>query len=506
VDEISQTNIDLAAERSVLAGLYSYGLDAYLDVAPMLSPLSFTDRSNQAVYKCFQHLFDEKKVKQLDESSFFAVAKELGYTWLIEKREEINHIKSIFNTHILLDNIPLFSGKIRRLEIARDLRRAMQDSDTQLSELQGDETVEHILGIPERCIFDFTAQLVRDGGNEPRLISEGMREHIIHRMDNPVEQVGLPSPWPTYNAAIGGGWRRKAVSMIGSRSGVGKSMLADNAAEHLAELQVPTLYLDTEMADEDHWYRVGANFADVKINELETGSAGKDPDKRQRVMEMLKRVEGAPFHYLNVSGNAFEETLAIIRRWIHKEVGFNEDGRTKDCCIIYDYVKLMSGEDLKFNVQEYQILGFMMTSLHNLAVRNDVPIFSLIQLNRDGLDKEDASVVAGSDRVMWLTTNFAIYKPKSDEEIQSGGLEDGTHKLVVIKQRHGPGMSRGDYINMHMDGYKARVTEGKSKYQLQKERENAEAINPQPDEVDDCPDIPFGDTDEKERTEEQPIL
>ena len=99
MNEIPVTNIDPAAERSVLAGIYSYGLDAYLDVAPMLSPLSFTDRSNQAIYKCFQHLFDEKKVKQLDESSFFAVAKELGYTWLIEKREEINHIKSIFNNN-----------------------------------------------------------------------------------------------------------------------------------------------------------------------------------------------------------------------------------------------------------------------------------------------------------------------------------------------------------------------------------------------------------------------
>lgn len=69
---------------------------------------------------------------------------------------------------------------------------------------------------------------------------------------------------------------------------------------------------------------------------------------------------------------------------------------------------------------------------------------------------------------------------------------------MVIKQRHGPGMSRGDYINMHMDGYKARVEEGKTKYQLKSERENAEAINPQPDEVEDCPDIPFGDTDGKE--------
>ena len=277
--------------------------------------------------------------------------------------------------------------------------------------------------------------------------------------------------------------------MIGARSGVGKSIISINLAEHLAELGCPVLYLDTEMCDEDQWYRVGANYADVTINELETGKAGASEKKRARVMKMLDRVECLPFDYLNISGTLFEETLAVIRRWIYKTVGFEEDGRTKNCIIIYDYVKLMNGEDLKFNVQEYQVLGFMMTSLHNLAVRNDVPVFSLIQLNRDGIDKESADVVAGSDRVMWLTTNFAIYKPKSDAEIVSGGIEHGTHKLVVIKQRHGPGMVSGDYINMYMEGDKARITEGKTKLQLKKDSE----INTKPDEVQDIQAIPFGE-------------
>jgi len=164
--------------------------------------------------------------------------------------------------------------------------------------------------------------------------------------------------------------------------------------------------------------------------------------------------------------------------------------------IIYDYVKLMNGEDLKIGVQEYQVLGFMMTSLHNLAVRNDVPIFTMIQLNRDGIDKETSDVVAGSDRVMWLTTNFAIFKPKSDEELQAFDPNEGTHKLVLIKHRHGPGMSRGDYINMKMEGAKARITEGKTKLKIKRELE--QGINPQPENVsEDLDDIPFGVDHEK---------
>tara|TARA_R110000824_G_scaffold318772_2_gene505886 strand:- start:1304 stop:2161 length:858 start_codon:yes stop_codon:yes gene_type:complete len=281
--------------------------------------------------------------------------------------------------------------------------------------------------------------------------------------------------------------------MIGARSGVGKSMLSANIAKHLAELDVPVLYLDTEMSDEDHWYRIGANYADVTINDLESGKCGGNFSERQRVEEALDKIESLPIDYINISGTPFEESLAIIRRWIHKNVGFEDDGRTKDCIIIYDYVKLMNGEDLKIGVQEYQVLGFMMTSLHNLAVRNDVPVFTMIQLNRDGIDKETSDVVAGSDRVMWLTTNFAIFKPKSDEEIQTSDPNDGTHKLVIVKHRHGSGMSRGDYINMRMEGAKARITEGKTKLKLNREREMG--VNPQPTNVsDEVDDIPFGDT------------
>ena len=104
---------------------------------------------------------------------------------------------------------------------------------------------------------------------------------------------------------------------------------------------------------------------------------------------------------------------------------------------------------------------------------------------------QTADVVAGSDRVMWLTTNFSIFKPKSDEELQMSGAEEGTHKLVIVKHRHGPGMSRGDYINMKMEGAKARITEGKTKAKIARERE--QGINPQPENVsEEIDDIPFG--------------
>ena len=100
------------------------------------------------------------------------------------------------------------------------------------------------------------------------------------------------------------------------------------------------------------------------------------------------------------------------------------DGTAKDCVIVYDYLKLMDSQGISQDLKEYQVLGFMMTSLHNFAVRYKVPILGFIQLNRDGITKETTDTASGSDRIIWLCSNFSIFKRKSDEEIADDGDDD----------------------------------------------------------------------------------
>ena len=107
-----------------------------------------------------------------------------------------------------------------------------------------------------------------------------------------------------------------------------------------------------------------------------------------------------------------------------------------------------------------------MTALHNFALRYEVPIMSFIQLNRDGINKESTDAASGSDRIMWLCSNFTIYKQKSDEEVAQDGPENGNRKLVPIIARHGEGLDDGDYINVLMKGAYAKLIEGQTAYEL----------------------------------------
>jgi len=117
-------------------------------------------------------------------------------------------------------------------------------------------------------------------------------------------------------------------------------------------------------------------------------------------------------------------------------------------------------------LKEYQLLGFMMTSLHNFAIKYKVPILGFIQLNRDGITKESTDTASGSDRIIWLCSNFSIFKRKSDEEIAEDGTKSGNRKLIPLISRHGGGLDDNDYINCYMKGWCAKITEGKTKLEL----------------------------------------
>ena len=240
----------------------------------------------------------------------------------------------------------------------------------------------------------------------------------------------------------------------------GKSLLADEVAMHVSkELKTPVLMLDTEMGKEDHWNRILANISGVEINDIATGAFADDPDKIDKVNQAVQEINDIPYEYISIAGKPFEETISIARRWILKNVGYDENGRLNDCLIIYDYLKLMSAASISSNLAEFQVLGFQITQLHNFCVEHDVACLAFVQLNRDGETKESTDVVSGSDRLVWLCTSFSIFKNKTEDEKAADGILNGDKKLIPIVSRHGPGMEDEGYICLKMDGEFARVTE-----------------------------------------------
>lgn len=247
----------------------------------------------------------------------------------------------------------------------------------------------------------------------------------------------------------------------------GKSTMALNDGLHIAsKLNLPVLYLDTEMTKDGQRPRLLSNLANLKIKDIEGGKFKDNSFMKTRLNETIQTHKNIPLYYRKISGKEFEEILSILRRWITQDVGIDENGRTKDCLIIYDYFKLMSSSSLE-DMQEFQALGFQISALSDFCGKYDVPCQAYVQLNRDGISKETSDIISQSDRLLWLCSSFAILKRKTSEEILIDGVENGNTKLIpTAEQRFGPGMEEGDYINMHVDREKCIMIEGKTKSEL----------------------------------------
>lgn len=454
---------DPASERAVLAGICQYGASAYYDVADMLQESTFNTEPNNLIFRCLVHLIRKDDNIKVDIPMIHDAAREMGFSHILIKSEEVKHLNALMNFPVELSNVRRFAAKIRKLEIAKLLHAQLEQSQQNILGLKGDETVAHILGLAEEPIFNF-CKLLNDGSDSPDKLGKNIVEHFTELAENPVDCIGIPSGFPIYDAAIGGGFREGTINVIGARPKTGKTVLSDNMGYNITKnIKIPVLNMDTEMLKEDHQYRMAARIARVPINDIETGKFAKIPSIRQKVMAAAQEVKELPYYHKSIAGMPQEDQFALMRRWIAQVPGLKADGTANRCVIIYDYLKLMDATSINGNIAEFQALGFFMTTLHNFAVRYKIPIVAFIQLNRDGITKETTDAASGSDRIVWLCSNFTIFKKKSDEEIAEDGAKVGNRKLVPVACRHGAGLESGDYINCKMEGAFASVTECQTK-------------------------------------------
>lgn len=465
---------DVAAEEAVLSGLCQYGNKVFLDISSIVDERCFTKTLNSVFFKCIHNLLSKNELPSVDVQSILSSSQEINVHSIVNKKESLDSLRSIVGTPVNKDGLSRFALKLRKIRLIKDIEQKFADGKTQLQGLNGTESTNEIISVAENIVFDLATNLDADD-TKPSAFGEGLVDILEDRFKNPVAQLGLSSGFPVWDKAIGG--LRAGVHIIGARSKVGKSTICANMGLNIAFKDIPVLYIDTEMSKQEQSDRLLASMTQIDINNIATGNIDNRFDKKAVLQAASKLGLLKNYQHRNVVGMSFENQLAMIRRWIINDVGLNPGGTAKNCLIIYDYLKLMDDADLHGDLKEYQLLGFMTSSLHNVCARYDIPVLAAIQLNRDGISKESTDVVSGSDRIVWLCTSFSILKTKSDEEIKADGPNAGNRKLVPVVSRHGAGLDDKEYINCHFQGNYSRITEGRTNFEI--------ANNPQVGNSDD---------------------
>ncbi|MFA5669982.1 MAG: DnaB-like helicase C-terminal domain-containing protein [Balneolaceae bacterium] len=444
---------DTGTERALLSGLITHGAKAFSDVDDLLVEKDFSLSFNSHLFSTIKSIVNNggDDLGSFDIPIIQMTMKSLGYTDL-EQQENLEYLVSLENCPFGIETMRKFAVQLKKLSIFRDLYSVHNSTLEYLSNLTGKEDLHSVLSYIEEKINEIASSTGHT--SEYESLGNGVRELVKKISENHVTQVGVPSGFKRWDNAIGGGLRPNTVHVIGARPKVGKSFLAANMGINISGLNVPVLYLDTELTEEAQKLRALSIITHlyntpVCLKDVETGEFSKDKKKSAAVNQAVEILEHMPFHYKNVTGLSLSEILSIVRRFVIKTVGINESGKANPCVVIYDYLKIQSAEEIERGLSEHQTIGFLMTSLHNFAVKYGISVVTFVQLNRDGIESETSNVISQSDRILWLCSSFSIFKNKDDCDINYGGSKEiGNKKIVVVDTRNGAGMEDNDFINI----------------------------------------------------------
>lgn len=232
----------------------------------------------------------------------------------------------------------------------------------------------------------------------------------------------IETPWPSLNRIIGG-LRPGAVYTVGSRPGVGKSVLGIELGLVMAQHGGVALF-SLEMSQDDVNKRILANQKQIPMNRLMSPSELTDVDYR-KIAEWRNEFR-RPF----AVNKSPQVTIGEIRRFAR-----NVDRRDPLAGVVVDYLQLM-GQAPNDKRARQEFVSDMSRNLKLLAMELDVPVVMLSQLNRElegrnnGMPKlsdlrESGSIEQDSDVVLLLHRD--IVDEGKAHELQ----------MIVAKNRHG---------------------------------------------------------------------
>jgi replicative DNA helicase len=362
------------------------------------------------------------------------------------------------------------------LDISRQIERFVTKMDTS----QPYSTI--VEGMDK--IYNDTIRTFELGENKVVDLAEMAEELVEERGENPPEEIGFMSPYPTINKIYGSLLRPGNMVVFAARAKAGKtSIMLDFLLKTSYKYKVPVLHFDNgEMSEEELIFRMVSGMSGVPMHLLESGkwrTCGYKNWNAEEVVERVrgvwKQMKGIKILYENVAGMSPEEMISLLKRIYYSQVG-----RGNPMIFSFDYIKIDYGSLGKGS--EHNYVGKMINSFKQ-AIHRDlkfdgkacVSMATSVQTNRTGIIKnkdsktvvDDESSIALSDDIIRFASHTAILRQKTIDELVDEGEEFGTHKLIFRAARHlgedpfghlnpvrmEDGSLRDNFINLQFDSF-----------------------------------------------------
>lgn len=408
---------NLEAEENVLGAIMSMG-KVTPEILELLQPKNFYRESHATIYQAMLGLQMQAK-----PVSGISVADELDKTGKLETIGGSSRVAELLALTPATANAPHYAGIVRDMSALRELIAAGQkieklgrDRPGEISDLLRE--AEQILHAASDKTTTLSALPISEGLDD-------LLDEIRHAFRTKTPITGLLTGFTGLDHILHGFWPSQLI-ILAARTGQGKSTLAQNIAENIADLNTAALFISLEMSRPELQIRSLARAGRIDGDRLSTGQITLEEAQRLPGAIAVVKERGEKF-LIQDSGVATPEMLGtLIRR--HNDI--HPLG-----VVIVDYLGLMTAE----GKSNYERISHISRSLKLLAQNMKVPVLALCQMNRkqdERTDKEpmlsdlrdSGSLEQDSDVVLFLHR-------ESDHDVTKE--DDGSVKLIVAKNRRG---------------------------------------------------------------------
>ena len=418
-----------SAERSVIT-LCLQNMEDYISSASKLSTQDFLCSNNRALFTCLESL-SSMGVNSFDLTVVATTLNEFG---MLESVGGYDYVDALFRSEVSRSNLDVYIKQVLDASLLYKLEGTLKKSADFVHDSANstDTKVDSIVADVENSILGVALETLKvsDGLN----ISDGLVELLKEYESNPSSIRGLRSGFPILDRVLNG-FVPGGLYVVAARPKCGKSTVLANWATHMCVAQsVPILFIDSEMTfKEDFQPRIISYLSGVPERIIKNGLYVNDKKQHESVYYAVEIMNKMKFIHKYMPGFRMDDVKSVVRKYYAKyKIG----------ALFFDYIKMV---ELNDNFNETQTLGYITSTLKDIAGTLDIPVISAVQINRTGEGKSRISSdqIADSDRVLRYCNVLMSLAPKTKKEIDAEGINCGTHRLQILDNRGGSNFYSG---------------------------------------------------------------
>lgn len=289
--------------------------------------------------------------------------------------------------------------------------------------------------------------------------AEGMTNLLYEYNDKEKrKEKTINLPWKKFQKAIGGLGMEDLV-IVSARSGEGKSALTLDIAVEVGVTQgIPTLYINSELSDEqiiERYLSYTCYIDSWKIREGKYYDEMAELKVNERVYEAVRE-----------SAEKYYKSQLLFRRIPDLQLSNIEKSIRTDCMerktrlVIVDYLGRMDITKSTRDLQEWQILRLAAVRMKTLAQKYHVCIIMVCQLTDEGTLQGSKSIKNECD--LWLSINRL---KTNDDKYMNKRLVDISPYNTFIKIEKARNVSDTSCLMVRYDGAMMRFSDTAEKIQ-----------------------------------------